>query len=72
MVNNYDRIYRELCQEAERVADGHQYTADLVVTIAMEIVNLVDEHRIRPTRIKKAIDECITKASLNVRPFEEE
>lgn len=72
MVNNYDRIYMELCNEAERVADGHQYNVDLVVTVAMEIVNLVDEHRIRPIRIKKAIEECITKAALSAAAYDEE
>ena len=72
MVNNYDRIYHELCREAERIARTHGCAADTVVTLAMEIVNLVDEHRIRPIRIKKTIEEHILTTALSLSTDEEE
>ena len=64
MVNNYDRIFAEIQKEALHLAPERDHRPEDVVELAMEIVNLVDEHRVRPMRIKRLIEERIAGAAL--------
>ena len=60
MVNNYDRIYAEIKSEAERLATEHNIDSDTLVALAMEIVDLEDQDRIKHIHnIKQRIDEKI-------------
>lgn len=58
MVNNYDRIYAEIKKEAERSAPD-SIESDTLVNLVMEIVNLEDQHRVKPTRINQLIEDKI-------------
>lgn len=58
MVNNYDRIFAEITREAERLAPGNVNSSALV-DLAMEIVDLEDQHRIKPGRINQLIEDKI-------------
>ena len=60
MVNNYDRIYAEIKDEAGKLAAEHGVDADALVALAMEIVDLEDQHRVRAIHnIRQRIDEAV-------------
>lgn len=69
MVNNYDRIYVEIKNEAEHLAPGDNDFRTLV-NLVMEIVDLEDQHRIKPIRINPLIEDRII-ASANLIEVEE-
>ncbi|MCY4399699.1 MAG: hypothetical protein OXE96_10225 [Gemmatimonadetes bacterium] len=46
MVNNYDRIYRELQVEARRISEDLDIDPEALATLALEIVDLEDRHRV--------------------------
>ena len=71
MVSNYDRIYAEINSEAERLATEHDMDPDGLVTLAMEIVDLEDQHRTKSTRIKQLIEEKILATAVSQMPNEE-
>ena len=71
MVNNYDRIYAEINSEAEELASEHDMEADALVTLAMEIVDLEDQHRTKSIRIKQLIEEKILATSVSQMQNEE-
>ena len=59
MVSNYDRIFKEIKKEAERLSP-QQVGAAALVDLAMEIVDLEDQNRIKSVpRIKQRIKELI-------------
>lgn len=58
MVNNYDRIFSEITKEAEHVASGN-IDSEILVNLTMEIVDLEDRHRIKPTRINQLVEDRI-------------
>lgn len=63
MVSNYDRIYDEICSEAERLAPGNGLEVDSLVALVMEIVDLEDRHRIKSIRINQLVEEKIETAA---------
>ncbi|MCQ3806925.1 MAG: hypothetical protein OXB92_07435 [Acidimicrobiaceae bacterium] len=63
MVNNYERILEEITKEAWRLAPGEGVDPELLVTLAMETVDLEDQHRIRPLNIKQRVEEKILTIS---------
>ena len=71
MVNNYDRIFAEIENEAARVAAESGLQPEAIVALAMEIVNLEDENRIKPTNIKQLVEAKILSASLTTTTSEE-
>ena len=71
MVNNYDRIYAEIKSEAERLATEHNIDSDTLVALAMVIVDLEHQDRIKHIHhIKQRIDEKILANA--VRPVRNE
>lgn len=73
MVSNYDRIYTEINKEARRFAPEHGIDPHELVKLAMEIVNLEDQHRIRNVaRIKQRIEELIHNTAMNQMKREEQ
>ena len=48
MVSNYDRIYTEIRNEARRLAKSSALSHDALMKLAMEIVDLEDQHRTKP------------------------
>ena len=71
MVNNYDRIFTEIEKEAARVAEESGLQPEAIVALAMEIVNLEDHNRIKPTNIKQLVEAKILSASLTTTTSEE-
>ena len=72
MVSNYDRIFAEIKKEAHRVAPEHDIDPDILVNLAMEIVDLEDQHRIRSVaRIKQRIEDQILLTATNQMKREE-
>ena len=71
MVNNYDRIFTEIEKEAARVAEESGLQPEAIVSLAMEIVNLEDDNRIKPTNIKQLVEAKILSASLTTTTSEE-
>ena len=69
MVNNYDRIYAEITAEAEQLAAEHEIDADALVTLAMAIVDLEDQHRVKSIHnIRQRIDEAILATAVRETP----
>ena len=73
MVSNYDRIYTEINEEAQRFAAEHNIDPNVLVKLAMKIVDLEDQHRIRNiARIKQRIEELIHNTAVNQMKGEEQ
>ena len=71
MVSNYDRILAEITKEAQRIAPEEDVDPDTLVTLAMEIVDLEDQHRIKNIRIKQLIEDKILTTALSQLTTEE-
>lgn len=71
MVGNYERIFAEITSEAERLATEHDMDPDALVALAMEIVDLEDQHRTKSTRIKQLIEEKILATAVTQMQNEE-
>ena len=71
MVNNYDRIFTEIEKEAARVAAESGLRPEAILALTMEIVNLEDDNRIKPTNIKQLVEAKILSASLTTTTSEE-
>ena len=59
MVSNYDRILAEITKEAQQLAPEHGVDPEVLITLAMEIVDLEDQHRIKSINIKQRIEDKI-------------
>ena len=64
MVSNYDRILLEITEEAQRVTAERSVDSETLITLAMEIVDLEDQHRIKGIRIKQLVEERILAAAI--------
>ena len=62
MVNNYDRIFSEITKEAEDLASDN-IDSEILVNLTMEIVDLEDQHRIKPTRINQRVEDKIVASA---------
>ena len=62
MVNNYDRIFSEITKEAEDLASDN-IDSEMLVNLTMEIVDLEDQHRIKPTRINQLVEDKIVASA---------
>ena len=63
MVSNYDRILAEITKEAQHLAPEENVDPDVLVTLAMEIVDLEDRHRIKKFNIKQQVEDKIFTTS---------
>lgn len=71
MVSNYDRIYAEIVTRAHQLAPGRGVDPDALVKLVMEIVDLEDQHRVKPLRINQLVEERIaTTAAAQMREGE--
>ena len=71
MVSNYERIFAEINSEAERLATEHDMDPDALVALAMEIVDLEDQHRTKSIRIKQLVEEKILATAVTQMQNEE-
>ena len=71
MVSNYDRILAEITREAQRLAPEDNVDPEILVTLAMEIVDLEDQHRIKNIRIRQMIEERIITTAVSQMTTEE-
>ena len=71
MVSNYDRILAEITKEAQRLAPEGNVDPEAIVTLAMEIVDLEDQHRIKNIRIRQLVEEKILTTAVNQMTTEE-
>ena len=71
MVSNYDRILAEITKEAQRLAPEDNIDPETLVTLAMEIVDLEDQHRIKNIRIKQLIEDKILTTAVSLMTIEE-
>ena len=72
MVSNYDRILTEIKKEAQSCAPQHNIDAAALVDLAMEIVDIEDQHRIKNVaRIKQLIEGLILDAAIKTTPKEQ-
>ena len=62
MVNNYDRIFSEITKEAEQIASDN-IDSEVLVNLTMEIVDLEDQHRVKPTRINQLVEDKIVASA---------
>ena len=65
MVNNFDRIYKEIQKEAEKIATENAMDTEALVELAMAIVNLEDEHKISRININQEIEALIQKSAID-------
>jgi hypothetical protein len=63
MVSNYDRIFAEINKEAAILGKENNVDPELLVELVMEIVDLEDQNRTKPTRIKQLVEERIITAA---------
>ncbi len=59
MVSNFERIYSEITREAVSVASEHNFDADTLTELVMEIVDLEDQHRAKQTNVAQKIETAI-------------
>ena len=60
MVSNYDRIYAEIKKEAQGLVPQRNIDPASLVDLAMEIVDLEDQHLIKTVpRINQRVEELI-------------
>lgn len=72
MVSNYDRILAEITKEAQRLAPVDNVDPVALVTLAMEIVDLEDQHRIKNIhRIRQRIEDKILATAVDQMTTEE-
>ena len=65
MVSNYDRIYEEIQSEARRVSEESDLEPEALASLALEIVDLEDRHRISHVHaINKKVRALIESASV--------
>ena len=73
MVSNYDRIYSEIKKEAQSLAPQHNIEPTAIVDLAMEIVDLEDQHRIKNVaRIRQRVEELIHATAIRQMESEEQ
>lgn len=71
MVSNYDRILVEITKEAQQLAPEQGVDPEALVTLAMEIVDLEDQHRIKSTNIKQRIEDKIFTTAVSQMPLQD-
>ena len=73
MVSNYDWILTEIKKEAQRSAPEHNINPNALVGLAMEIVDLEDQHHIKNiARINQRIEDLILATAMNQMQREEQ
>ena len=71
MVSNYDRILTEITEEAQRLAPEHNIEPEALVRLAMEIVDLEDQHRIKNIRVRQLVEDKILTTAVGQMTTEE-
>ena len=63
MVNNYDRIFVEIHKESARIEEEQGTSADMLVDLVLDIVDLEDQHRVKRSAINKNVENAIVQAA---------
>ena len=64
MVSNYERIAAEIRDEASRIAPELQLDPEVVFRLAMKVVDLEDQHRVKALpRINRDVQSLIQNAT---------
>ena len=61
MVSNFERIFEEITNQANRVPED--FEADILVRLAMEIVDQEDRHATRQVNIRQIVENLIEQAA---------
>ena len=73
MVSNYDRIYAEIKKEAQSLAPQRNIDPAALIDLAMEIVDLEDQNRIKNVaRIRQRVEELIHATAIRQVGSEEQ
>ena len=73
MVSNYYRIYSEIEKEAQGLAPQHNIDQAALVDLALKIVDLEDQHRIKNVvRINQRVEELIHATAIRQMESEEQ
>ncbi len=67
MVSNYDRIFEEITNEANRIGYEKNLQTEPLIELVMEIVDAEDQNRIKPFSINKNVENMITNASRTLK-----
>ena len=65
MVSNYDRILTEITKEAQQLAPEENVEPEALITLAMEVVDLEDQHRIKSIRINQLVEDKIVSTAVS-------
>ena len=71
MVSNYDRILTEITKEAQQLAPEENVDPEALITLAMEVVDLEDRHRIKSIRINQLFEDKIVSTAVSQMATEE-
>lgn len=61
MVSNFERIFEEITDQANKVPEN--FEANTLVTLAMEIVDQEDRHATKQVNIKQIVASLIEQAA---------
>ncbi|MDE0225831.1 MAG: hypothetical protein OXP28_11930 [Gammaproteobacteria bacterium] len=61
MVSNFERIFEEITDQANKVPEN--FDTDALVTLAMEIVDQEDRHATKQANIKQIVENLIEQAA---------
>ncbi len=61
MVSNFERIFDEITDQANQVPE--HFDADVLVTLAMEIVDQEDRHATKQVNIKQIVENLIEQTA---------
>lgn len=62
MVSNIDRIYEEITRQAEQAATS-DFPAEMLIELAMSIVDHEDSHRTKAININQKVENLIEQAA---------
>lgn len=64
MVNNFDRILKEIKTEADRICVDNNLPAESLTELVMKIVEAEDRNRIKPFSVNKDISGWIADTAI--------
>lgn len=67
MVSNFERIFEEITDQANKVPG--KLEADTLVTLAMQIVDHEDRHATKQVNIKQIVENLIEQAANSEQPL---
>ena len=71
-LSNYDRLFREIEEEAKVAAPSIRVDPDVLVSLTMEIVNIEDQHSLKRLNVKQQMQDKILAVTANIMAGEQE